>query len=75
MLVPSHLSAAPALEPFHTETFFVFKKFRGRGLWASVFLLLGVPTVLRKINFVLKCVQLTNPAYGGLSQVGDSFGI
>jgi hypothetical protein len=37
-----------------------------------VFLVVGVPTVARKMDFVLKCVTLTNPAYGGPSQVGGS---
>ena len=37
-----------------------------------VFLAVGVPTVARKMDFVLKCVTLTNPAYGGPSQVGGS---
>ena len=37
-----------------------------------VFLVVGVPTVARKMDFVLKCVTLANPAYGGPSQVGGS---
>jgi hypothetical protein len=40
-----------------------------------VFLLLGVPPVAREMDFVLKCVKLTNSTYGRLSQVGGRIGI
>ena len=37
-----------------------------------MFLLVGVPTVLRKSTAVFVCENLTNPVYGGPSQVGGS---